>query len=419
MTIQTKTLATVLHEVRAEPLPKPALARMTQTKDAISRQLRDAIDTAIPAFSTSRNPELRNDLEKHTQDLTSEFLQLIKGGKPDTFEFVRTFAKKRADQRFPLEATLQVYHTAHKVLEGWLVEALKTTRAEEATAADLTQAIVNEAITTAASAYVAETRILTEVAGDQRTKLLTMLLEGYDESDPRLAEFLRSAGYVSTRHCYCVVLARAVDPSEMQNPARARRMLDAIDRVAQDAGFQRLADVRDNRVALVCSALSRKSGWTPHQVELANRLTSELAVVGPAALIGVSNDVRATSQIPAAYRQAQLALEFANVGRRVVSYSVIGFQRLLLHLAGDELQRMLPAWTESFFAADTKARGTLATTLQAYADADMNVIRTAETLKVHPNTIYARFDRITGITGLHPRTFQDLSELLLVAKCRA
>ncbi len=413
------TLAKALREIRPSTLPKSAITRMTQQKDAISAQLHDAIVTTIPAFSTSRNPELQSDLEQHTSDLTSEVLQLIKSGKPNTFEFVRAFAKKRADQRFPLDATLQVYHTAHKVLEGWMDHALKNARAAETTAAKVTLAFINEASTVAASAYVAETRILIEVAGDQRAKLLTMLLEGYDESDTRLTEFLRSAGYVSTRHCYCVVLARAVDPSEMLNSARARRMLDTIDHVAQEAGFQRLADVRENRVAIVCSAISRKSGWTPHQIELANRLTSELAVVGPAALIGVSNDVRATSQIPAAYRQAQLALEFATVSRRVVAYSSIGFQHLLLHLAGDELQRMLPSWTEAYFTADSKARGALATTLKAYADADMNVIRTAEALKVHPNTIYARFDRISDITGLKPRSFQDLSELLLVSSFRA
>ena len=40
--------------------------------------------------------------------------------------------------------------------------------------------------------------------------------------------------------------------------------------------------------------------------------------------------------------------------------------------------------------ADVKANGTLTATLQALADADLNVQRAARALRAHPNTLYAR-----------------------------
>jgi sugar diacid utilization regulator len=49
----------------------------------------------------------------------------------------------------------------------------------------------------------------------------------------------------------------------------------------------------------------------------------------------------------------------------------------------------------------------------------MNVLRAAQVLGVHPNTIYARFQRIFDITGLQPRTFGALATLLVVADCKS
>ena len=77
----------------------------------------------------------------------------------------------------------------------------------------------------------------------------------------------------------------------------------------------------------------------------------------------------------------------------------------------------LPGWLDAFAAMDRKARGALSATLNAYADADMNVLRTAEALGVHPNTIYDRMRRIREATGLDPLNYHALTEMLLVSEC--
>jgi sugar diacid utilization regulator len=212
-------------------------------------------------------------------------------------------------------------------------------------------------------------------------------------------------------------LAQPVDPAEMQNPARARRLADAISKILHGSAARRLVDVRDNKVTSVFSDARRASGWTAPHTALARRLAEELSMLSNAVLVGVSNDVPSTSQIPNAYKEAVLALELADVSDRVVQFSGIPSRRLLMHLAGEEFQRALPAWAGKFIAADDKVGGVLVATLRAYADANMNVLKAAESLSVHPNTIYARMQRILDITELDARTYHALSELLIVAEC--
>ena len=70
-------------------------------------------------------------------------------------------------------------------------------------------------------------------------------------------------------------------------------------------------------------------------------------------------------------------------------------------------------------AADENAGGALIATLRAYAQANMNVLKAAEALLVHPNTIYSRMQRIQDITQLDARSFHALGELLIIADCSA
>jgi hypothetical protein len=58
-----------------------------------------------------------------------------------------------------------------------------------------------------------------------------------------------------------------------------------------------------------------------------------------------------------------------------------------------------------------------AATLRAYASTDMNVLKAAQTLGVHPNTVYARLQRIFDISGLQARSYDALTDLLIVCDC--
>ncbi len=421
----TNALNDSLQSLSNSQLLKAAVEHLADNSAAINTELMEMVLAEIPAFSESRNPDVVPDLAAHGPEHTAEILRLLGGGRVSNFDFVRDHARRRAEQYFPLEATLHAYRCGHKVFSRWVREATLAAVSSPqeaqrivADVADFTIEYTDAVSTIAAGTYLSQTRLLADVAGDKRAELLTILFDGYDESDRRVAKILRSAGYLDGRQSFCVALAQPVDPAEMLNPARARRLADSIDEVLQESRVHRVIDVRNNKVAIVFSDARRMSGWTAPRSALAKRITPKLMMLGNAVLIGVSNDVQSTSQIPAAHNEASLALELANVTERVIQFSEILPLRLLIHLAGEQLQRALPGWAGKFFEVDDKAGGSLVNTLRAYADSDMNVLRAAKALSVHPNTIYSRLQRILDITGLDAKSYHSLTNLLVIAECR-
>ncbi len=407
------------------PVLPTAIQLLSRNAELINTQLSETVVAQIPAFSASNNPDVLPELASHGANHTSEILRLLNGGAVGGFEFVREHAKQRAEQHFPLEATLHAYRCGHKVYSQRLRTAVLSAAAKKddtqqvvADVADFSIEYTDAVSTVATSAYVAQIRLLADVVGDQRAELLNILLEGYDEADGRVAKVLRNAGYLARRQSYCVAVAQSVDPAEMLNPKRARRMVDSIDKKLQRAAVRHIIDLRANKVTIVFSASRRASGWTAPHSALANQVGAVLTTVGNAALIGVSRDVPSTAQIPNAYKEAQRAFELASVEQRVVEFAKISTFRLLQSLAGEEFKRVLPSWAHVLYCADDKMDGALAATLRGYANANMNVLKTAHNLAIHPNTIYARLQKISDITGLDAKSYHELTELLITFDCR-
>jgi len=321
---------------------------------------------------------------------------------------------------------LHAYRSGHKVLSRWLRESVLAVASPAHEAQGAIAAIADfameytDAISTAfAGTYSSHALLLADVAADQRSQLLQILMEGHDEADVRAERTLCEAGFLDERQSYCVALGCSVDSTEMLNASRARRLADSIEQIVAELAVRRVIDLHSNKVTMVFAAVRRDSGWTAPRKSLAKRISAALAFVGNAALIGVSNDVPSTSHIPTAYREAGSALELATVSQRVVQFSEIPLRRLLLHFAVADFRRVLPAWAPEFYAADEAAGGALAATLRAYAGVDMNVFKAAQSLGVHPNTVYARLQRIFDISGLQARSFHALADLLIVCDCHS
>lgn len=378
----------------------------------------------VPAFRASGNPDLLPELERHLSQHLDAVCDVLGGHSAPELAFVSEHARRRAAQKFPLDAELASYRCLHRSLAEW-VQAAAVKSADQhaqlrrvvAAAADVTIEYAGAIGTRMTSEYVAHTRALAEAEGDRRTELFNLLLGGYDESDRRAAQLLRRAGYLEQRQSFCVIVARSVDPREMENDARAQRMADAVSGAIAKLPVRTLVGISDNLVTVVLSGTRRLSGWTAPQSLLADSVQPQLRTIGPAALIGVSADAPSTSHIPSALREAKLALDFASVANRVVSFAKIPFRDLLVQLAVEQIQSALPKWVDELLLADKKSRGALLATLRAYADADMNTLRAAALLKRHPNTVYARMQRITEITGLNPLRYNALTELLLATSC--
>ena len=407
---------------RAGVVPAVAPALEAAAAD-LARALVDAVTAEVPAFTDSANPEVLPGLRAYVEAHLAEIGRLLAGGSIGDFAFVRAHAERRSEQKFPLDAMLQAWRVVHRLLETHIRDAAlavadkdaQMTRVVAATT-DFAGDYAGAVGTILTSAYVQHTRLLAEAEGDRRTALLGTLLDGYDESDQQASTLLRRAGYLKQRQSYCVVVAQSVNPREMENAARAQRIVDSVHEVIGGGSLRVIGGVRDNLAVAVVSGTRRASGWTPAQTRIADQVEPALLTLGPAVLIGISADQPSTSHIPRALNEAQIALEFASVTERVVPFTSLPIRRLLVHLGGDRVEPALPAWTTAFRDADAKSKGKLVATLRAYADADMNVLRAARLLEIHPNTVYSRLQRISDITSLDGQRFNDLNELLLAAE---
>jgi sugar diacid utilization regulator len=317
---------------------------------------------------------------------------------------------------------LHSYRSGHRLLSQWLREAAIAARpkardATVSTVADFAIEYTNAISAIATAEYVAHTRRIAEAQGDLNTELLSILLAGYDESDLRVAELLKRAGYLEQRQTYCLVLVQSAQAAEMAQRPRAERILAALNDALADLPIRSLAGIRQHRVVALLSAKRRQSGWTAPQADLALRLTPKLATLGPAVLVGVSADHPSTAFIPKAMTEAALALDLASVGRRVVRFPDLTVRDLLVHHGTAHIHAAPPIWIAQLFTADQKLAGELLATLRALADSDMNVQAAARALGRHPNTITGRLQRIRDLTGRDGQRYHELTELLLAADC--
>lgn len=422
MTPLNSALQQILSLLAKTGVVPDATTALDSSRHIAADGLRDAVLAEVPAFSTSGNPDILPGLAQHIAEHIQEIRRLFAGGEVGDFEFIKTHARRRAEQRFPLEAVLHAYRCGHRVLLQWLREAVLSTNPKQleqaiSAVADFAIEYTNIISSIAASEYVAHTRMIAEAEGDRRTELLSILLSGYDESDGRVARLLKRAGYLEQRQAYCVVVAQSINVSEMENPARAQRIANALTEAMDTTSIRTLAGTQNNLVTAVLSDKRRQSGWTSPQSNLAERICPMLLVLGPAVLVGVSADHPSTSFLPKALHQATIALDFTSVANRVVQFSNLPIRDLLIHHGTDYLQAAPPSWVAALVSADENAEGALIQTLRAIGEADMNMQKAARILGKHPNTVYARIERIRGLTGLDGQHYRDLTELLLAADC--
>lgn len=115
-----RTLERLL-ELGIIPDVAPALRR---SANDVEGALREAVLGEVAAFSDSRNPQILPDLKNHSKSHVVEIARLFEGGEPGDLAFVRAHARRRAEQRFPLEATLHAYRCGHRVISRWLRDAI-------------------------------------------------------------------------------------------------------------------------------------------------------------------------------------------------------------------------------------------------------------------------------------------------------
>ena len=132
--------------------------------------MQDLVVREIPAFLASANPEVLPTLAQHSEAHIVEIERLLAGGKLKDFEFVKAHGRLRAEQHFPIEATLHAYRVGHKILSHWMREAALATASVSAdkaipALADFAIEYTDAVSTVFAAEYVTHARLLAETLG--------------------------------------------------------------------------------------------------------------------------------------------------------------------------------------------------------------------------------------------------------------
>ena len=399
--------------------------KFINSADEINNKLLQVINQQVPAYRESDNPAIASSLRQHLSRLTQNIIDILFDEETSSFNFIREFSNDCAAQHFSLETNLHVYRICHKNYCQQLRSSVLKTEMRKQNLHHTILAIddfmleYTDVISTiAAQAYIDQSRIITQAAGDKRAELLSFLLNGFDNSDSRINSILKESGYLDEGQLFCVAVAHAVDPTQMLNHERARRMADSIEKLFEKQHGNHLIDIRENKVIMIFSTAKRLSGWAKPRDDFSQQITKQLAIVGNAAYIGISNDVQAISQIPRAFKQAMMVLKLADPVQRVICSTHLSTYEIMIQLSREEISNSIPDWATDFYNADDKSSGSLSATLQAYANTNMNILKAGTVLSVHPNTIYSRLNKIRDITGFDARRFKSLSELLLMCDIR-
>ncbi|MFC9236313.1 PucR family transcriptional regulator [Streptomyces decoyicus] len=289
-------------------------------------------------------------------------------------EVLRERATQRAAEGVHLTGLLRAYHVATEVVTDALCAAART--GEEAALLWLTRRLfttVNSLVEQATEAY------LLGMADQQAAKreLTAALLRG-----DTLQEVAARCG-LPLEPGYLVLSVRAPVPQE---PVAARRLLRQV--------LGRLAPAADGRAL----SLPNEQGGhillplgTPH-ADLVRNLSTGLSrrVIVGAALAATPGDV------PAAAEQAHRIAAIARTP------GVHRLQDVLLdyHLTGSkESAAELAALLDPL-----DGHAGLVEAVAAFLDCDLDRRRTAQALRVHPNTVDNRLARAARLTGLDPHT---------------
>jgi hypothetical protein len=329
----------------------------------------------------------------------------------DPMRFVREHGVRRARMGVPLRAVLQAYRTGHKSFwqaMGRIIGQVSESPTVGLDAAmllseycidytDLISVIVTDA-------YVEEEAKLAE----ERTRLgvwvLEDLLAGAELRTDEAWRLCERSGLTPGRAMSVIVAHPVGQEADRSAAIRARGSLArAIEAALPVDTLGRLVGVRGEEVVAIVAADAIPAESAAARLRLAAGAMA--AAAGPFRA-GIGLDAASVEGLPRAYDEAMIALDLAVGDQSVLRLADVGVEVYLRRTANETARRLSPALPAEV------ARGELGRTLRAFAASDLNVKACARALNVHTNTIYHRLNRIRRLTGLDPRSFAGLSDLM-------
>lgn len=398
--------------------PDPAIGRILErVRESLPATIERSVATTfadVPAYPASPSPTLRADLTAHTESVFEAVLSSVARGRTasrDDFPITAEHATRRVRAGIELSDFLQGFRIGQVSLWEAIVEAADPERATRDAAVDLAiqlMHVIEVGSTMAAEAYM-EAQQADLAEGDRLSRdVIDDLLAGRDVVPGPKAQLVARSGLGGSTP-FVVVAAQVVHPRV--GDSRLREALSTV-RSLLGAGERGIATMRQDDIVGLVPA----KGDGHEIIVIFERALRILSARGLEMAVGVSTPHVGAAEVPVAHRESLLARGSLGDAPGVRPLSALGPLDYLTLVADETAPRLVPPRVRAFVEEDAAAGGTQIETLRQYAQCDLNAKVAAERLHVHVNTAYYRIDQVLERTGLDPRRFRDLQELLIAIR---
>ncbi|EFC80520.1 CdaR family transcriptional regulator [Parafrankia sp. EUN1f] len=400
---------------------EPGLTGVLATAENLLGQLVehavDAIWAQVPAYRTSTDGQLREDVTAHVQAVFRALLASVAEQRPTRAEDLaptRAQSRRRARQEIPLADLLQAFLVGQLTLWERMVAATRADSGARAAtlalAADVMR-LTEAGTAAAAESYLDEQRFQLADSDRLRRDVLEDLLAARELPDGPKRSLLLSVG-LGTRTR--IVALSAVPVAPLSADQQLRDAASTLRRAVVRGGAG-LVVVRQAEIV----AVSPVPACAAEVVERLEALVDALGRDGVRLAVGVSAVHDQLADLPEAYSEARLARRsLGEHGGVVVLPLLSSFDYLLMR--DDSLARQLvrPA-VRRFVEEDSACGSRLIKTFLAYTASNLNAKTAAELLHLHANTAYYRLERIAERTGCDLRSVEDVIELVVAIRLLA
>lgn len=386
---------------------------MTASVPEVSQRMVAAILAEVPLYQAVADEQLLASAQEECGRNLRLFITTVRTGRPfdeADLEPMRLATRERAANLIPLDSVLHAVRVGHRIARTWVLGQV----ADDAVGRGAALLLMERALehldrlgSMTATEYMRHERH--HLAAEDRLwrELLDALLSGAAALRPGHVARLSAAGLAEGP--YTAVAAAEAGDAKGRGRDLDQIAHDLVRRLRRE-GMAAVGAVRHDEVVVV-AAPGTRTGRTAATV--ADEVCAALSRgPGRAVSAGLSLEHTSLTDVALAYAEASSARRHAPAGTAtaLADVSVVDY----LVAGGDAVvEQMVSPAVLSLLEGDRRRGGHLATTLRAFAEADMNAASAAAALRVHVNTVHHRLDRIAEATGRDPRAFHGLVELTL------
>lgn len=396
-----------MNNPRAQQIRRAA-DRLGTNLDAVAQSMAERILAEVPVYRRLP-PDVLSDVEElcvqNSQVLTEA---LRSGGRldRDDLRYVAEHVRERVRSGVSLESMLHAYRVALTVFwEQSIAQsvALGFSRDLALELARRTSELSDDLTTHAAESYVREEARLRAMSDQAARDLLELLLRGEIKSET-LDTHSTAPGLDSTD--FLVVAGRVLKTEKPEGDALATASLAISGAFSTGRAAPLIANRNGAIVAVV--PIAEEHTATERLAEVHRSLRRK----GIEFVVGLSTRRSTLTGVPAAFDQATLAVSRASSELPIVSLSELPVVQNLMLGATSTMRGLLSDIAEEIQLDGPDDLVAMLTTLQAFADADMNLALAARNLHVHANTLRYRLARINERTGRDPHRLTELVDLI-------